>query len=273
MSRFSVMLALLTFAFLGCSDVGSADGTGGVGATGGGGTTGGAAGDGGSGGLSDTPSLVQYFFFYFEWDTDRRDVPLEGVRVCQGGTDNCTSTNANGRAVLDVPTNQEIAFTAEKKGYGSMVAADVSDKDAAGGEIPTRLYKDDYLASVAAQIGTPYPWQGGIVGLVRYPLLAGVTYTPVGATIDAVGQQFYFDSETEEYSLALQATTLFAGLHLYPLATGGFAEVTPGEQEFELGGDAGDCDFTSWGWPTGEPNRLRVPVLEGFMTYGSMICD
>jgi hypothetical protein len=104
--------------------------------------------------------------------------------------------------------------------------------------------------------------------------VAGVTFTPMGPTGDAVGEPFYYDAATEQYSLDLEATTGAPTAVLLPLAEGGFTEVTSGEQQFEFGGTAGDCSRPSWGWPVdGAPNTIRVPVREGFITYGSMICD
>jgi hypothetical protein len=74
------------------------------------------------------------------------------------------------------------------------------------------------------------------------------------------------------YSLDLEATTAATiTANTLPLAEGGFTEVTPGEQQFELGG----CDSPRllWGWPVeGAPNRIRVPVREGFITFGSIVC-
>jgi len=72
----------------------------------------------------------------------------------------------------------------------------------------------------------------------------------------------------------LEAATAVAQSHLLPFASGGFTEVTPGEREFEFGGTAGDCDRISWAWPVeGEPNRIRLPVRAGYLTYGSIVCN
>jgi hypothetical protein len=105
------------------------------------------------------------------------------------------------------------------------------------------------------------------------PDFAGVTFVAVGSTIDMVGEAFYFDWATEQYILDLDATTGAPDASLLPLAGGGFIEVAPGEQQFEFGGVAGDCSLVSLGWPVnGAPNRIRVPVLEGYTTYGSIVC-
>ena len=90
---------------------------------------------------------------------------------------------------------------------------------------------------------------------------------------DAVGEPFYLDAEGVQYSLELEATRAAGGTSFLPLASGGFTEVTPGEQQFEFGGTAADCDRVSLGWPVeGAPNRIRVPVREEYITYGSIIC-
>jgi len=209
--------------------------------------------------------------------------PSEGVEICEAGTDNCDTTDFLGEAELHVPPNQEVSFTLEKEGYGPILVPDVSDETyGPGGNglpnvAPFRIFPTEQLEVVAQQVGTTYPWEGGVVGLtlVQGPEgRAGVTFTPVGSTLDMVGEPFYFDAATEQYSLDLEATTARGQGNLLPLILGGFTEVTPGEQEFEFGGTAGDCDRISWAWPVkNEPNRIRVPVRAGYLTYGSIVCD
>jgi len=93
----------------------------------------------------------------------------------------------------------------------------------------------------------------------------------VGSTVGAVGESFYYDSATDEYSLDLEAGTAVAENWLLPLGAGGFAEVTPGVQQFEFGEHGATCE-ASWAWPGDTPNTIRVPVRDGYRTYGSMIC-
>ena len=140
---------------------------------------------------------------------------------------------------------------------------------------PWRIHPNDQLEVVAQQVGTAYPWEGGMVGLVTLPRPhPGVTFAPAGSTIDAVGERFYLDAATDQYRLDLEATTALGFASSLPLGEGGFTEVAPGEQQFEFGGTAGDCRRASWGWPVeGAPNRIRIPVREGYRTYGSMVCD
>jgi len=220
------------------------------------------------------------------FNPDGDNPSLEGVAVCEADADpeNCATSSENGVAALNVPSNQEVTITMQKAGYGPYVVGDVSDETwgPSGGTgtwpVPWVMYTDAQLEELAALLQTEYPWNGGMVGLLRLSIphvpQAGVTFAPVGSTIDAVGESFYYDSATEKYSLDLEATTAVEEAWLLGLAEGGYTEVTPGEQQFEFGGTAGDCSRPSWGWPVDDaPNRIRVPVLDGYATYGSMICD
>jgi hypothetical protein len=201
------------------------------------------------------------------------EAPIEGAAICQVGVDNCVTSDKRGSATLYLPVNQEIAFTVEKEGYGPWVYANVTDQYFPEGyRLP--MYTDEYLATLAENLQTPYPWKGGIVGLIRwFSPNPGVKFVPVGPTAEAVGDAFYFDSATQQYSLELKATTGYFGLPDGPLAEGGFTEVVPGVHQFEFAGTAGDCPHASWGWPGDAPNRLRVLVIEGYTTYGSVRCD
>jgi hypothetical protein len=270
-SRWALLLGLLVAPIVGCSDLSGDGGAGGTGGSSGAGGIGGTGGAGGTGG-----GIVRALFQATARNPGGTDPPLEGVEICQADTDNCVISNASGRAELDLPANQEITITYELEGYGSQVSGDVTDENFGSfdrGPLPARMYTDAQLAAIAATLATPYPWEGGIVGLVRLPNTAGVTFEPVGASIGAVGEAFYFDSAIEEYSVAIEATTVSVDVYdRFPLGEGGFTEVTPGVQQFELGGTAGDCTRPSIGWPGDTPNRIRVPVRDGHITYGSMVC-
>jgi hypothetical protein len=242
----------------------------------GGGGAGGTAGDGG-----EPPEIASLFGWVFEFDPPPIEVPVKGVRVCQLDTDKCSVSDSHGFVEIQVQRNhEEIAFTVEKEGYGSWVYPNVTDErfPEAGFDPsnPARfpMYRHETLAEIAEQIGTPYPWEGGIVGLVRWVSpTKGVRFIAVGPTADEVGPSFYFDASTQQYSVELEATTVQWGLPDFPLGEGGFAGVSPGVQQFEMAGAAGICDHASWAWPGDAPNRIRVPVLEGYQTYGSMRCE
>lgn len=243
---------------------------------------GGGAGDGGNGGSGgEPPEAVSLFAYIFEFDSAWNEVAIEGARLCQLDTDNCAVSDRNGLVEVRVPrSHEEIAFTVEKEGYGSWVYPNVTDEEfpevGFDPSDPVRfpMYTQEFMAEIAAQIGTPYPWEGGIVGLVRWVSpTKGVRFIAVGPTADQVGPSFYFDASTRQYSVDVEATTAFWGLPDFPLGEGGFAEVRPGVQQFEMAGAAGTCNHASWAWPGDAPNRIRIPVLQGYQTYGSMRCD
>ena len=230
------------------------------------GVTGGSGGEGGS-------DLVPGSFYVFEFTPTFAEVPIEGAMVCQVGADNCVASDRVGRLTIYFPADQEMAFTVEKEGYGPWVFGNVTDEHFPEGfRLP--MYTHEYLAAVAETLETAYPWEGGIVALVRWlSPNPGVKFLPVGPTAEQVGDAFYFDAASVQYSLELEATTRFFGLADGPLGEGGFTEVVPGVQQFEFVGTAGDCPHASWGWPGDAPNRIRVPVMEGYTTYGSVRCD
>jgi len=273
MRYFIGLVCVLALGVMGCGETSGTGGTAGDGGSGG-------MGGGGAGGDGGTETRT-YQFEFTELKADGFPGFLEGVEACDVDTGNCVTSNELGRADLELPADQEITFTMNKDGYGPRVTGDVSDEtfgpEGGTGAWPVdwRMDTDAQLSAIAEQLQTPYPWEGGVVGLLKWVSpTTGVTFAPVGSTIDAVGEAFYFDAATEQYSLDVEATTGFFGLWDFPLGAGGFTEVTPGEQQFEFGGTAGDCSVVSWGWPVdGEPNRIRVPVLEGYATYGSMVCE
>ncbi len=264
---------VLALGVVGCSDM---SGTGGEG---------GAAGVGGSG-----PELASVELYVFDWSAlplnmtpaaggslPPTEVPLEGVQVCQLDADNCVTTDAEGLTEIFFPRDgKEIAFTIVHEGYGPWLVSNVVDErlpELFGGPLRFPLYTHEYLEAIAAQVEVSYPWEKGMVALGRWPPQRGVRFIPVGPTVDEVGAAFYFDVGTLRYTLEADATGLFQGINDFPLAQGGFAEVTPGVHQFELSGDAGHCAWASWSWPGDAPNRLRIPVLAGYTTYGSMRCD
>jgi hypothetical protein len=201
-------------------------------------------------------------------------VGIEGAKICEDGTDNCELTNAEGKAVLYLPPNQEVAISIEKEGYGLLLNADVTDETFFSAPNDP-LYTHEILEAVAADLGVEYPWQGGVVRFVRGPVstgVSGVTFEPVGASVGQVGDPVYYDTATERYSRDLEATTGVLQAWSLPISDGGFVDVPPGVHEFEYGGAAGDCTL-SFGWPGSGLNRLRLPVRDGYITYGSMGCE
>lgn len=235
---------------IGCSDESNGGGgSGGIGGSGSGGT-GGSPGTGGSGGAGGMPPVT--IFFGVE---DEASDPVEGVRVCEVGADNCATTNVEGETTLDFPGDEEVAWTLEKEGYVALAAADVTDETLDPGPFTWTLYTVETMDAWAEKVGTTYPWTGTYNRAV--PQRAGATYTLVGET--ALG--YYMDMGMPDPDLT--ATT--------SVGDGGFAEVSPGVVEVEFGGTATDC-VASVAWVSERPNTIRLPVMEGFTTYGGMRC-
>jgi len=175
---------------------------------------------------------------------------LEGVKVCETGTTNCTMTDANGQATLLPPIDQEISYTLEKKTYASNLYADVISTR--GLQVRTGLGTDRSLADIYERLGVQYPMVGmGTVALfvLPWPGLAGATFDLVGAT----STPFYVDEEGN-WSTDLTATT--------SAGWGGFLEVAPGEFQIDLGGTAQGC-VPDWGWPGDVENSIRFPSERG----------
>lgn len=274
-SRLACVLGLLVFPIVGCSELGDgANGAGAGGSSAAGGTAGvGAAG--GTAGIGGTNGTVALFLDAVTASPDgpappAKGPPLEGVRVCEMGTENCQTTGANGRVVLDLPANREVAYTLEKEGYGPRVISDVTDENFMSPNF-WEMFTDGQLSTIAERIGTPYPWTGGITGL---GVGAGNIQTLGGAKLellDGTGEPFYLEDQ-EEWLYSPDLTETVSGTYsgFLPLNQGGFAEVAPGVHEFEVQG-VPECR-ASQGWPGSGPNRMRIPIVEGFMTFGSFQC-
>jgi hypothetical protein len=249
----------------------------------------GEGGNGGSGGTDPDPEFASVEMYVFDWSalplnltpaaggsSSPREVPLEGVKVCQLDADNCVTTDSEGLTEIFFPRDgKEIAFTIVHEGYGRWVVSNVIDErfpELFGSPVRFPLYTHEYLEAIAAQVEVSYPWEKGMAALGRWAPQGEVKFIPVGPTADEVGAAFYFDDDTLRYSLEADATGIITGINDFPLAQGGFAEVAPGVHQFELSVEAGHCTQASWGWPGDAPNRLRIPVLAGYTTYGSMRC-
>jgi hypothetical protein len=212
--------------------------------------------------------------FAFNPDELREDEHLEGVMICElGNRDNCVMTDSDGLALLELPACQEVGFTLEKEGYRSRIYVNVTDDTLVNqGGVPMQTHEQ--TAAIADQLQTPYPWEGGAVALLFNLSAGGLTFAPVGSSVGEVDESSYFNVGTGKYDPDLEATEAFLGHQNFPLGSGGFVGITPGVHEFEFGGGAGDCTGVSWGWPVeGAPNRIRLPILEGHTTYGSMNCN
>ncbi len=241
---------------------------------------GGTAGTGGT----PPPDTVQVLYILHEHNPDGVDPPLEGVELCaeyEDTTKECVTSNADGKAVFEFRTNEKVTGTLEKEGYGSTIVGFVFGETEFGGgfhieePLDIVMWTDAQLAAIAGEqlnLDPAYPWEGGIVALSSNQS-GGQTFAPVGASIGAVGPAFYLDYEAGRYSLDLEATTPWVEGSDTPFNDGGFTNVTPGVQQFEVVGAVGDCHGAFIGWPGDTANSLRVPVRAGFKTSGVVRCD
>ncbi len=238
-------LVLLVAATAGCdSESGGVDGPGGNGT----------AEDGGTGGTGggETDAVV----FEIRGMTEPG---LEGVQICEADTTNCTTTDENGSAGLELPANQEVLYVVSKDGYAPELFA---DETPFGGLRAHVLFTNQELDDAVAGFGSMWPHAG--TGWASFGVnLAGVTFQLMGAS----GVQWYLNSEgVATTEIDATTTEAIAGVR------GGFVEVTPGIFEVEYGGAASNCTL-GIGWPSEMPNRLRIPVRDGHISYASMACD
>jgi len=202
-------------------------------------------------------------------------VPLEGVRLCETDTtNNCPSSDARGRVTIELPHNQEYSYTLEKDGYASYHIADMVTDAPAGYSYQRPLESDPLMARRHDSVGAYYPMRGtGTIIISVSPGFAGAMFELVGAT----SEPFYVDEDEERtWRPDLTETT--------SAATGGFTEVSAGEFKVRLSGSAQDRCVTSidterdgfhffgLGWPSDEPNTIRVPVREGYINVVSVEC-
>jgi hypothetical protein len=185
------------------------------------------------------------------------DQDLEGVRVCETDTDNCQVTNADGRAPIELPCEQEVSYTFEKEGYVSGLWLDVTDETFQGFSYP--MISDAQLEEDLEILMIPNPPMGGAVFLLAIGGNPGVTFD----LVDETAQVFYLDEDGTP-NPDLTATT--------SPALGGFFEVPPGEYQIEFGGNATNC-VPRAAWPGDAPNRTKVPIKAGFITFAAMACD
>lgn len=185
---------------------------------------------------------------------------LEGVEVCEAGTDNCVVTGPTGKATFVLPADREFAFTAQKDGYQPKLFADVSD------------WRSEAVWWVGLRSSErAAPWHEHLMS--DYPIIdVGAVFVLLtrkfeGATldlVDATGTRFYWVGLEpppvfpENADLNLEATT--------SRGSGGFLDVVaPGVFQIELGGTADDC-VPANAWPGDAKNRVRFPIREGHVT-------
>ena len=242
-------ICVLMLGLMGCSETTGTGGSGGIG-----------GGAGGEGDVATVPHFLTTMESPPEGVKEGIGPPLAGVEACETDTSNCVTTDADGKAQLMLPANQEVSYIVSKDGYMSWMAAEVPDEISAVIQPLYLMYLDEDVEAFAEINMIPYPLTGGALLLHMNPLrTAGVTF----ALVDDGDALAYYVDEDDNFRFDLIATTV-NGL-------GGFFEVAPGERQVEFGGTATNCT-AALGWPGDAPNRVRFPVRVGHITLASMNC-
>jgi hypothetical protein len=187
---------------------------------------------------------------------DEPPVSVEGAQVCQVDTANCVLTDDRGEATIELPSQEEIAYTIEKEGYDSLLIAQVIP--ASGSTQVWGLTRVETIAELHESLMSTYPRVGaGEIFILVSPARAGATFDLIGAT----GKQWY-NVGPLELSTEPEATT--------SIGWGGFYDVPPGTHRVQFGGNAMNCVPRS-GWPDVE-NGIRVPVQENHNSFIDVTC-
>lgn len=248
---FPVLIALSAVSLVGCNDESA---------------TGGSGGTGGTGGVSTSTRIVVIRGYNPQKGFTGE---LEGAKICETDTDHCVLTNDNGRATVRVPIDREFSFTVEKEGYASFLLSGFMPADPeifrffGMGEYPRIAHQHELVMS-------PYPMEGtGSINIAFDPMFSTIPTGCVGTagiTLglgDAAGKVYYYD-EQADWRADLTATTCWG--------YGGFTEVSPGEVQIEIGGNAERCVVLS-GWPGKVENSVRTPIRAGYVSWLHLSCD
>ena len=184
--------------------------------------------------------------------------PLEGVRLCEGDTDNCNVSGPNGEASIRLPVG-EVFYTLEKEGYYSglyqyvMPQRDVTVSWCVGDTAEAEEFRE--------MIGSRWPRLG--TGDIQ--ILMSLTPFP-GATFDLKGATGILSYYPDEGGVDLDLEETGSS------GSGDFFDVTPGEFRIEFGGTAENCGPSQSGWPSDFENSVRVLVREGYYTILHVRC-
>ncbi len=192
--------------------------------------------------------------------------PVEGAEVCQDGTDNCATTNADGQATLQIPGNQEFAYAVTPpSGFFPLLSPQVSDSDISVSPTFT-VFAESTLAAFAVLLDTEWPPTTGLVGMGiwqnPFPELTGLPAVSL-ELIEGTGVSYYF-TESNVPDRTLTETT--------SSGVGGFIEASEGTLEVGLSG-AQNCERPYSAWPGAAANQFRFPSRVGFLTVPAVWCD
>lgn len=209
-------------------------------------------GCGGSSEVPRAPVSVRVTEFV---DLSNLQQPLPGAEVCETDTDNCTMTDEEGMATIDLLADAEVSYTIAKEGFASYLLSDVNTGQL---EHWTWMFPEEEVTRLAALIGTTFPGTGDGLIIIR-------AFTDPGVMFDLVGESnepFYFlDGGTP--SRDIDATT--------EDKRGGFTDVAPGDYQIDVIGAPGPCQpFVVW--PGDEDDRFKVPVKADHISWVSVTC-
>jgi hypothetical protein len=193
---------------------------------------------------------------------------IASANVClrAKGSSPCVATDDAGAFTLMVPAHEEIAITASATGYGSRVGGLATvgrDIDAWGLILATEpslraryaaaggTYADAATGSIMATAKAPPGSTGGFDG-------AAMSIAPASGK-----GPVYFSPDGYPDSKLTATSTWSSGV---------FAGVAPGEVELHFGPDVVTCVPAWGGWPSKQPNAVRVPIVAGFETRVVMQC-
>jgi hypothetical protein len=192
-------------------------------------------------------------------------VGLDDVELCETGTTNCVTTDANGNATLWLPVG-ETSFTRRKEGYGSYLIPLVNPADGSSHE--SAMGSEATLESLHEDVMSPYPLGNmGRISCAVLPGFEGATFDLFDATGKLMAKRYYTDEgSTPTWRLDLTATTT--------TGSGGFLEVSPGDDyQVQFGGTADDCVHLV-AWPGHfVSNTIRFPVRAGHITQITAGCS
>jgi hypothetical protein len=184
---------------------------------------------------------------------------LEGVRLCEGDTDNCDFSDAKGEASIELPIGEEVFYTLEKEGRYSGLYPYVMPET--GARVSWCMGDTAGAADFREMIGSTWPRRGtGDIQIWITSQFAGATFELEGAT--AI-RSYYPDGGLGGF-LDLEATD--------SNGSGDFFDVTPGTYLIKFGGTASRC-VPGWaGWPSEIENSARVLVREDYYTLLTVSC-
>ena len=199
------------------------------------------------------PVSVRVTEFIDQSDLQR---PMPGAEVCEIDTTNCTMTDEDGMATIDLLADAEVSYTITKEGFASYLWSDVNNGQL---EHWTWMFPEEEVTRLAGLIGTTFPGTGDGLIIIR-------AFTDPGVMFDLVGESnepFYFlDGGTP--SRDIDATT--------EDRRGGFTDVAPGEYQIDVIGAPGPCQpFVVW--PGDQADRFKLLVRAGFISWVSVTCQ